>query len=58
MLRFELFSLCCGNFADSSVIFDRFVTRMSEDSDIVSTDNIRTVTLVTDGKLRVLVPFG
>jgi hypothetical protein len=58
MLRFKLFSLRCGDFADSGVIFDCFVTRMSENSDIVSTNNIRTITLVTDGKLRVLVPFG
>ena len=58
MLRFELFSLRRGDFADSGVIFHCFVTRMSENSDIVPTNNIRTVTLVTDGKLRVLVPLG
>lgn len=58
MLRFELFPLRCGYFTDSGVIFDRFITRMSENSNIVSANNIRTVTLVADGKLRVLIPLG
>ena len=53
MLRLELLAFRCGELADRSLVFDRLVFGGCEDTDIISTDNIGTVSLVANDELRV-----
>lgn len=55
MFRFEFFAFWRRNLTDSSIILDFVSSRMVENADIVATDNVGSITLVADIKLRVAI---
>lgn len=55
MFRFEFFAFWCRDFTDSSIILDFIPSRMVENTDIVAANNVGSITLVADIKLRVAI---